>query len=262
MDRPSRNVVSHGLGAFRMAVEPATENPLRALFGNLGWILPLVGVEALREKEYEAAVVFILSGPICFVIASVRGLVLRAWLADLRRLRIVKAPKPEAIDIVEAGRRKQVRHQIRSHVLALSGQHLNHSHEATVRAIRECIGRLPDYDDVRGEFARIYEYLIETSRHKATGLNVAAMRSLQAAPEETKMSAGDLVDQLVDTANDNFRLWRAMHGLSQLNGLRGQDIPAIANANRVLEQVKKELRDTEHMDGFSALSSISEHFRQ
>src|SRR5882724_10517976 len=96
MPRPThRDVVRHGLGAYRMAIEPSSDNPFSALFGNLSWILPLAGVEqivgavvGLEHHSWKVGSVALVLGPVFYSLPG-GGAWLRMKLARLPRLKLV-----------------------------------------------------------------------------------------------------------------------------------------------------------------------------
>jgi len=184
------------------------------------------------------------------------------WSAFDRRRRSHSQPKPQSeSDIIEEGRQRSRRHQIRTHVQNIVQNHLMQSHDAMETAVRAAVGKLPTGDRLSGELARAYEYLLEDFRHERADLNVAANRSLQDAPEEDKLSVDMLVDKLVNAVSIHFRLWRALEGLTLVPDVLLARLPELARARDVREQLKSELRTSAHADGFGAIRHLSEHLR-
>ncbi len=250
-----------------MAGESHSGNPLKVLFDNLTWILPLVGVEQIvgqfvhiPNSDWRVGLGLMVLGVICYSLTGGWSRIPQ-YITNLRRLRIVRLPGQKEVDIVEEGRQRALRSQIRRHVQSLVQTRLILSHDAVEAALRKCAGDLPNQRIV-GELVRGYEYLLEDCAHKNGAINVAANRSLQDAPEEIKTPVDQLVEQMVDAISLHFRLWRAFNGLLEIPEIRdAAPRPEISIARDALELLKSDLRDAAHMDGFGSVRHISEHLQ-
>lgn len=232
------------------------------VFEALGFIGLLVGIEQLLVKSWIAGAVLVVLGPISFFLAGGAARI-REALARLPRLKIVRpgGRGDEPAHLIEEGRERQRRYEIRTHVRDIVQKYLIQSHDAMERALRTSFAYLPTGDRLSGELARAYEYLLEDSRHDQADLNVLANRSLQEAPEETKVPVETLVERLVSVVSDHFRLWRALDGLTIVPSVMLGRPQELAAARVVLEQLKAELRSTAHADGFAAVRHLSQHLQ-
>ena len=232
------------------------------VFEALGFIGLLVGIEQLLVKNWISGGVLVVLGPVSFFLAGGASRV-SAALARLPRLKVVRPDVrgDEAVHLVEEGRERQRRYEIRTHVRDIIQKYLIQSHDAMERALRASFAYLPPGDRLSGELARAYEYLLEDSRHGQADLNVLANLSLQEAPEETKVPVETLVERLVSVVSDHFRLWRALDGLALVPSVMLGRPQELAAARIVREQLKAELRSTAHSDGFAAVRHLSQHLQ-
>jgi len=233
------------------------------VFDSLGFIALLVGAEQivgvfveLPHSDWRVGVALTVLGPVFYSFTGGWGRV-REYIANLRRLRIVRLARPEKVDIIEEGRQRHTRVQIRQRVYTLTQGPLQRALEAGDKGLRASVGPVLGADiNVIARMAQAYEYLINDT-HKIFGhLSVSANRSLQDALEDGKLPVGALVDLLVETTSCVFRLGRLLDNLARLPQVGSAQLSEIEQWRQANERLKSELLETASVDGFSALAML------
>jgi hypothetical protein len=227
------------------------------------WFLELIALGCvLVAVEERFAIGQIRSGVRWLIAGLIIGVIGFTWrqlwtlFASIPRVRIVTVPKQPAVDLIEEGRQRQSKVQIRRHVQQLVQNYLVQSLEATNKALRACVGPLSD-DGLIVDLIWAYEILLNEDNNRVGKLNVAANRSLQDAPEEDKFSVDALVSLLGETAHRHLRVCNLLDNVRLQPRILLASLVEIPEWKHKLDRFKTALLEATHIEGLGDLRFLT-----
>lgn len=233
--------------------------------GFVFWFLELVALGCVlvsiegrfANGHYLSGIRWLLAG-LLMGLVGFQWRVILSFAVSVGRLRIVSLPKSQVRDPIDEGKRAAERHRIRQHIAEVAARQVGPSLEATDKALRACVGKLPTDSTLVPVLVHACEFFLTEASEAVGRLNVACGRSLQDAPEDSKLSIEALAAVLVETSYLVFRLRHLLDDLHFVPDVLLKATPIeVTEAEAVTERLKAELRDMGYISGLDGMKRLS-----